>query len=66
MIIFADSLGRRQFLIGGSSVMVIGLVVLCVGLGYDSIVASLVGIYLAVAAFEVSLGTMLYVMLSGS
>jgi len=64
MIFFADSLGRRFYLIGGSFTMLIGMILLCYGYGTSQEIPSLVGIYLAVAGFEFSFGTMLWILLS--
>lgn len=64
MIFFADSLGRRVYLLGGSVAMLIGMVILCYGFGTSQEIPSLVGIYLAVAGFEFSFGTMLWILLS--
>ena len=64
MVFVADLQGRRQFLIGGTFVMLIGLIGLCVGLAYDYYTLALVGIYVSVAANEASLATLLWVVLS--
>ena len=46
MIFVGDSLGRREFLIGGSSLMVVGLIFLCYGISVADPVPSLLGIYI--------------------
>lgn len=64
MLFIADSFGRREFLIGGLSVMIAGMFVLCFGIGYGESIAAILGIYVAVVGYEVSLGTMLWILLS--
>lgn len=64
MVFVADLRGRRQFLIGGTTIMLLGLIALCVGLAYDYYTLALVGIYISVAANEASLATLLWVVLS--
>jgi len=64
MTIVADSLGRREFLLGGTAVLVLGMITLVVGLSYDSVIAALVGLYVAVAGYEVGFGSMLWILLS--
>ena len=63
MVFVADSWGRRKFLIMGSSLMTLGLTMLCIGLSYQEYTLALIGIYLSVAANEVSLATLLWVVL---
>ena len=63
MIFVADSFGRRKFLIIGSSIMTLGLIMLCFGLSYQQYALALVGIYISVAANEISLATLLWVVL---
>jgi SP family xylose:H+ symportor-like MFS transporter len=64
MVFVADLQGRRQFLIGGTTVMFLALVALCIGLAYNYYTLALVGIYISVAANEASLATLLWVVLS--
>ena len=63
MVFFADSYGRRRFLIVGSSFMTFGLVMLCIGFSYQVYPLAIFGIYLSVAANEISLATLLWVVL---
>jgi MFS family permease len=64
MVFIADWLTRRKFLIGGTAVMVGGLITLCLGLGYGNNTMALVGIYVSVAASEVGLSSLLWVVLN--
>lgn len=64
MLFIADSFGRRDFLLGGLLVMIVGMVLLCCGIAFDESIASILGINLAVIGYELGLGTMLMIMLS--
>ena len=63
MVFTAELFGRRKFLIGGATFMTIGLILLCIGLSKKFYTLALVGIYLSAAANEVSLATLLWVVL---
>lgn len=63
MVFAADWWGRRKFLIGGASFMTLGLVLLCVGLSQKQYPLALLGIFMSAAANEVSLATLLWVVL---
>jgi len=63
MIFTADLIGRRTWLLAGGSVLVVAMIVLDWGLSVSRELPSLVGIYLAVASFEFSYGTMLWILL---
>ena len=45
MVFVADLQGRRQFLIGGTTVMLLGLIALCVGLAQNYYTVALIGMY---------------------
>ena len=45
MVFVADLQGRRQFLIGGTTVMLMGLIALCVGLAGNYYTVALIGMY---------------------
>ena len=64
MLFIADSFGRREFLVGGLSIMNAGLITLICGIRYDSTYAAVTGIYVAMMGYEVSLGTMLWILLN--
>jgi hypothetical protein len=64
MVIIADWFTRRKFLIGGTIVMLCGLIMLCIGLSYSLNGLALAGIYISVAASEVGLSALLWVVLN--
>jgi MFS family permease len=63
MVFTADLFGRRKFLIAGAAFMTVGLIMFCVGLSRKLYLVALIGIYLSAAANEVSLATLLWVVL---
>ena len=63
MVFAADVWGRRKFLIGGASFMTLGLILLCIGMSKNQYPLALLGIFMSAAANEVSLATLLWVVL---
>lgn len=64
MVVFADSLARRTFLLVGTFILFLGLFLLCIGLRFSSIVPSLIGIYIGAFGYEIGLGSLLWILLS--
>jgi MFS family permease len=64
LLIFGDSLGRRDFLLGGSFGLCVGLLLLSVGVYSNSNITAVLGIYLAVTAYGFSFGIFLWFLLS--
>jgi MFS family permease len=64
MLFVGDSLGRRTFLCGGLTVVIGGMFMLVVGLAADSYTAAVIGIYTSVVGYEMSLGSLLWILLS--
>jgi len=64
MVGVAEMFGRRDFLIFGTSVMVIGMLVLTVAYSKGELETALAGLYVSVAGYEAGLGSFLWVLLS--
>lgn len=64
MVFFADSLGRREFLCWGTSIMVAGMIILTAAYNYKRMEIALSGLFIAVAGYEAGLGSFMWVLLS--
>ena len=64
MVGVADCWGRRDFLVWGTGVMVLGMLLLTVGLSQGQLEAALAGLYISVAGYEAGLGSFMWILLS--
>lgn len=64
MVAAADLLGRREYLVYGTAVMVAGMVTLTVAFTYRRFEIALSGLFISVAGYEAGLGSFMWVLLS--
>lgn len=64
MVGVADMLGRREFLIYGTFVMFLGMLLLTVGYAQEQLELAVSGLYISVAGYEAGLGSFMWILLS--
>ena len=64
MVGVADCMGRRDFLVYGTAVMVFGMLLLTIGYSNGALDTALAGLYVSTAGYEFGLGSFMWVMLS--
>lgn len=64
MVIIADTFGRRFFLLAGTITLLFGMMLLDLGLSFHHNSPALIGFYMSVCGYQMSFGSMLWVMLS--